>query len=150
MDANGKVKDILVTKNAITAKMDGGAVISSQSEEIEREWSNPDNIDELKDRYTNDDPIVQGISDLSQSVNKDALYSQDNSLPGLSLLDRTEKNIGSIISVGGILTKTQTPGAEYLTPDIGNRTQLNIKLKKAGSAKNRLQRIAEKSPVNKL
>jgi RHS repeat-associated protein len=150
MNANGEVKDILVTKEAISAKMERERVISSQSEKIEREASNADNIDELKDKYSNDDPIVQGISDLSQSVNRDALYSQDNFLPGLSLFDRTEKNIGSIISIGGILTKTQTPGADCLTPDLGNRTLLNIKLERAGSARNRLQRIAEKAPVNKL
>lgn len=150
LDANGAVKDISVTQNAVSATLEDGEVVSTQSEEIDYKGSHSGNINNLKAEYTDNDPIVQGISELSQSANRDALFSQDNSLPGLSLLDRAEKNLGSAMQVLGLITKTETPGLEYLSPDISKTTRLNIKLNKANSAGQKLKEITKRHLVNKL
>ena len=150
LDDNGEVKDISVTQNAVSATLEDGVIVSTQSEEIDYKGSHSGNIDNLKADYTDNDPVVQGISELSQSANRDALFSQDNSLPGLSLLDRAEKNIGLAMQVIGLAKMRETFGLEYLSPDISKTTRLNIKLNKANSAGKKLRKIARKHSVNKI
>lgn len=150
IDANGEISDISVTKTAISATMEDGKVTGSESEQLSYSGSDSKNIVEMRESHA--DPLVDAVSNVAKSINKDALYSQDWQLPNKSVIDRVEKNIGPAIAVGAILKgeSVQAPGAENFSPDISKTTTMQVSMKGMNRAIRKLGIISRRTPVNKL
>ena len=150
INANGEISDISVTETAISATMEDGKVTGTESEQLSYSGSDSKNIAEM--RESNADPLVDAVSNVAKSINKDALYSQDWQLPNKSVIDRVEKNIGPAIAVGAILKgeSVQAPGAENFSPDISKTTTMKVSMKGMNRAIRKLGIISRRTPVNKL
>ena len=128
--------------------MEDGKVTGTESEQLSYSFSDSHNLGEMRESYA--DPIVGAVSNMSKSINREALFSQNTGLPGKSFLDRLETGISTIIPGVGVATKTLTPGAEYLNPDIGKMTTMRVSFGKMDKAINKLNRLANRPPIRKL
>jgi len=159
INPSGNIADIYIRKTGIIETYDkSGKLTNISKTELGYEYSTPDNIDNMKAQYTDNDPIVQGLSYLNNpddgnfyNINREKLFSQDFGLPGISNWDIFESNSVNLFRFLAILVKKETLGVEnYVKPDISNTTILNIDLKNADKAKESFEKLSKQLPVREM
>ena len=150
LNADGEISDIVSTTTGVSAGFEDGELTGTESEQISKDFITPDNAESIKSEFS--DPLVDAVSGLMASSNKDALFNQDSRLPGLSFHDRYENSRGSLLQLIAIgATKTtgrefQTGGAEnFLRKD--NGSQMSIPIAKTQNAIKRINTLSTKTPV---
>lgn len=150
ISADGEISDIISTTTAVSASFEDGELSGTESEQISKNSTTPDNAEEMKSEFS--DPMVNAVSGLMTSYNKNALFNQDSGLPFLSFHDKFENSRGSLVQLTAIgATKAtgrefQTGGAEYFLRK-NNESQMRIPIAKTQNAIKRINTLSTKTPV---
>lgn len=150
IDSEGNTTSVSITESALSATFNEDGIENVTTEQTSSQGYSSEYDGDKIAELSKADPVVNGVSTLLNSSNRDALFNQDGSLPGLSIRDHVENNLSNAVKVLTIIIPGKTydaPGVDYLPSDLDKRTKMNFPINYGGNANARLKKIARRKPV---
>ena len=158
--ADGELSDAYITTTNVSASFEESTsafgepertVTGVESEQASHDFATSTHDKEKLQKMGESDYVVQGVSALAKSYNRDMLFTQSGDLPYLSFYDKTENAIPYVIQMAAALVKvkgtksTETGGLErLLRKDQNGSTTMRFQLNKDWDVNVKLQRLANK------
>ncbi|MCG8385146.1 MAG: RHS repeat-associated core domain-containing protein, partial [Cytophagales bacterium] len=151
IDSDGNLVDATITTSAVSASFEESidmfgnverSVSDASISKTDHMFATESHDASALDKMAKSDLVLEGVSMLLKSPNRNALSMQDSGLPFLSLYDKFENNKGNIIQGLGALTGRETGGVEKLFGGKDNTTLMRFQLNQAAEANDKFHKLS--------